>query len=128
MGSWSYLQSLASDRMRWLSARQTVISSNVANANTPEYRPVDVVPFNSYLETRGGTTSATSAGAGRNPAMADPMSAERPVEVRATEPDEAIGHSVEDEMIRSAEVHRDFSLAASIIKAQHRMLLATLKG
>ena len=128
MGSWSYLQSLASDRMRWLSARQTAISSNVANANTPEYRAVDVVPFDSYLETRSGSLPATGAGSGQNSALSDPMSPERPVEVRATEPDEATGHSVEDEMIRSAEVHRDYSLAASIIKAQHRMLLATVKG
>jgi flagellar basal-body rod protein FlgB len=36
---------LAEARMRWLDARQRVLSHNVANADTPGYRPSDLRPF-----------------------------------------------------------------------------------
>jgi flagellar basal-body rod protein FlgB len=36
---------LAEDRMRWLDARQRVLAQNVANADTPGYRPSDLRPF-----------------------------------------------------------------------------------
>ena len=40
---------LASDRMQWLSARQKVVSENVANAATPNYKARDVSSFESML-------------------------------------------------------------------------------
>ena len=36
---------MAEDRLRWIDRRQTVLSHNVANADTPGYRPRDVTPF-----------------------------------------------------------------------------------
>jgi flagellar basal-body rod protein FlgB len=36
---------LAETRLRWLDARQRVLSQNVANADTPGYRPSDMRPF-----------------------------------------------------------------------------------
>ena len=36
-----YLFSLASQRTAYLSARQTLIAQNVANANTPAYKAVE---------------------------------------------------------------------------------------
>ena len=36
---------LAEARLRWLDARQRVLAQNVANADTPGYRPSDVRPF-----------------------------------------------------------------------------------
>jgi flagellar basal-body rod protein FlgB len=36
---------LAEARMRWLDARQRVLAQNVANADTPGYRPSDLRPF-----------------------------------------------------------------------------------
>ena len=40
---------MAADRLRWIDRRQTVLSQNVANADTPGYRPRDVAPFASLL-------------------------------------------------------------------------------
>ena len=40
---------LAETRMRWLDARQRVLSQNVANADTPGYRPSDLRPFQETL-------------------------------------------------------------------------------
>jgi flagellar basal-body rod protein FlgB len=33
-------------RLSWLSQRQEVLSQNVANADTPDYKPRDLQPFN----------------------------------------------------------------------------------
>ncbi|MFC2970529.1 flagellar basal body rod protein FlgB [Acidimangrovimonas pyrenivorans] len=41
---------LASERMQWLSARQRVISENIANADTPGYRAQDVASFDAFVE------------------------------------------------------------------------------
>ena len=46
--------SLAETRMRWLDRRQAVLAGNIANADTPGYRPRDLHPFVAMLR-RGGT-------------------------------------------------------------------------
>lgn len=46
---------LAEARMRWLDARQRMLSRNVANADTPGYRPSDLRPF---AEALAGTQAA----------------------------------------------------------------------
>lgn len=42
---------LASRRMDWLSGRQSVISENIANANTPGYAGRDVLAFDDFLKS-----------------------------------------------------------------------------
>jgi flagellar basal-body rod protein FlgB len=45
---------LAEQRMHWLDRRQQVLSRNMANADTPGFRPSDLVPFHEMLARRGG--------------------------------------------------------------------------
>ena len=45
-----YLFEVGSQKAQWLSARQTAIAANVANANTPGYHAVDIQPFSAVLE------------------------------------------------------------------------------
>ena len=42
---------LASARMDWLTSRQKVVASNIANADTPDYRARDVSSFEDFLTT-----------------------------------------------------------------------------
>lgn len=44
---------LAERRLGWLEQRQRVLSQNVANADTPQYRARDITPFERLM--RGGT-------------------------------------------------------------------------
>jgi flagellar basal-body rod protein FlgB len=44
---------LASRRLGYLSQRQTVLSENIANADTPGFRPNDLQPFADYIEGAG---------------------------------------------------------------------------
>lgn len=41
--------SLAERRLAWLDARQRLLARNVANADTPGFRPSDAVPFQAVL-------------------------------------------------------------------------------
>ena len=44
-------------RMQWLSARQSVIAENVANANTPGFRASDLKPMD-FAKVLGGQTGS----------------------------------------------------------------------
>lgn len=50
---------LAETRLRWLDARQRVLSQNVANADTPGYRPSDLQPFTQALAGAQGVMART---------------------------------------------------------------------
>ena len=39
------LYQMSEEKMRWLAQRQSVLSQNIANANTPDYMPSDVEPL-----------------------------------------------------------------------------------
>lgn len=41
---------LAERRLAWLDRRQSVLAGNIANADTPGYRPHDLTPFRAQLE------------------------------------------------------------------------------
>ncbi|MGR3584486.1 MAG: flagellar basal body rod protein FlgB, partial [Pseudooceanicola nanhaiensis] len=47
---------IASQRMQWLGERQVVISENIANADTPDYKAKDISPFDQMLEEGGQRT------------------------------------------------------------------------
>ena len=47
------LLDLAQQRMAWADERQAVLAQNIANANTPGYKPHDVRPFADALASAG---------------------------------------------------------------------------
>ena len=52
-------------RLEWLAGRQEVLARNIANADTPGYRPSDVAPFADHVAGAGGgrlRLAATQAG------------------------------------------------------------------
>lgn len=122
-----YLFGLSSNRAQWLSQRQAVVAENVANVNTPGYRAKDVSAFAETLDTTslqmsGSSASHLVASAGREFGVDEGR--QTPWDVTHS------GNSVslEQEMLKSGEISRDFALDTSIAKAFHRMYLSTLKG
>jgi flagellar basal-body rod protein FlgB len=121
-----YLLELASQRSQWLSTRQSLIAGNVANANTPQYRAQDLKPFSAVLDQMPFTMATT------NPAHFTPAASELDPE-RQTDSDSAdptiSGNSVnlQDEMIKLGEVSRDSSMANSVKKIFHQMMMTALK-
>lgn len=121
-----YLFQVASQKSEWLSARQTAVASNVANANTPGYRALDVQPFSIVLDNSPLTMAATNPG-DIAPAVS-PMDSLQQVE---TDPSEETlsGNTVnlEQQMINLGDVTRDFSMTANIRRAFHQLILSALK-
>ena len=97
-------------------ARQSSIARNIANADTPGYRPTDLAPFaEAYREAGDGValrqTRAGHIGPGESATALGEVLA-RPVP-GATAPN-GNGVSVEAEMMKAAEVRQQHDLALSI--------------
>ena len=122
-----YLFDLASSHARWLAIRQTTISANVANANTPGFKARDVEPFGKALD------SATVALAATSPQHIAIGPAELRAQRTRKEDSWDIVHSgnsvsLEQEMMKAGDINRDYSLNAAIVKSFHRMFSIGVKG
>ena len=121
-----YLFQLASQRTQWLSARQELIAGNVANANTPQFRAQDLKPFSVVLDQTQVTMATTNpAHFTSTPSDLDP---DRQTDSDSADPTIS-GNSVnlQDEMIKLGEVSRDSSMANSVKKIFHQMMMSALK-
>ncbi len=122
-----YLFDLVSQNNRWLSVRQTAVAGNIANANTPGFKAVDVEPFEAVLNRTPLEMQVTQPGHQSPPRPGVPVA-----NVHDEEAWDVLhsGNSVvlEQELIKASEVNRSHALNAGIIKAFHRMLLASGKG
>ena len=124
-----YLFELASQQARYLAVRQATIASNVANANTPDYKARDVVPFADVLSRVGSAQGLTMT------ASTHVTSGESEVRTKTVKPDDAWdvletsnSVSLEQEMLKAGEVSRDHNLNTGIVKAFHRMMMSAVKA
>ena len=121
------LFALASQQARWLSVRQTAVSSNIANANTPGYGVVDVEPFEAVLNQTRVAMQATHPKHIAVGATADALAVRQ---VDDSKPLMPSGNTVvlEQELMKSGEVRRSMELNTAIVKAFHRMLMTTTRS
>ena len=122
-----YLFDVASQQARWLSARQAVVASNVANANTPRFKARDIEPFANVLDKTALAMTATNAAH-----MGVDANKVRAVKVK-NEDSWSVSHSgnsvsVEQELTKAGEINRSYSLNTAIVKSFHRMLLSSVKA
>ncbi len=112
------------DRMHWLQARQKVLAQNVANADTPGFKPRDL-----RAQPRGAGPSRCAPPAGRRGRRAGAGGANEPRPHRCLDrPGDAgqragrrfetvpTGNAVtlEEEMLKLAETQMDYQTAASL--------------
>ncbi|MCG6121964.1 MAG: flagellar basal body rod protein FlgB [Microvirga sp.] len=111
-------------RMHWHQARQKVIAENVANADTPSFRPSDMAQpvFDSRGRAGGGSIGVTRTNGAHLALKAqraglDEREANR-FEVRPS------GNAVnlEEEMLRAADNQSDFQLAASLYQKSLQLM------
>jgi flagellar basal-body rod protein FlgB len=117
---------LASLQAEWLSVRQAAVAGNIANADTPGYRAVDVEPFEKVLDRSG--VALTAIHEGHFGSRAQDVSFKTRDDDRTT----AVLPSdntvvLETELVKSGEVARNFELNTAIVKAFHRMTLMSVK-
>jgi flagellar basal-body rod protein FlgB len=117
---------LAFRQNEWLAQRQSVISENIANANTPGYKAKDVESFEDVMRrsVSMATTNAehlTAPDDGTVPASEnDPDRAEVTVSGNDV--------SLEQEFLNSGEVMRSYSMNTQILKTFSNMLQSVTKG
>lgn len=120
------LFALASRQAEWLSTRQTLISGNIANANTPGFRAKDVAAFDAVLQNTQLPMKAT------NPLHFT----ESPTSSYVVEPEvdegsatQLSGNSVDlsEELMKQGSIKRDYDLNAAIVKSFHKMMQLTVR-
>ncbi len=115
---------MAKQRMDWVAQRHQVLAQNVANADTPGYKPRDLEPL-SFKETLRSSTVGVAVTHPNHvvPATAPGDGARAVVQPQAgeTAPN---GNAVvlEDEMTRIGEAKSAYELAANLFKKQVGML------
>lgn len=122
-----YLFGLASTEARWLAIRQAAVAENIANANTPGYKALEIAPFGEVYDAASLQMAAT------NPEHLSPD----PFDLASVSEKDAApwevtysGNSVslEQEMLNANEVNRSYSLNMAITKAFNQMMSMSLKG
>ena len=121
-----HLFDLVSRHIGWASFRQTVVTSNIANANSPGYESQDVKPFVDVLNGVDLTMAQTTAG---HMSPVDSSSGQT-----GTEGDgfgvTLTGNSVslEQELIKADDINRSISLDLTVERAFHRMILNSVRS
>jgi flagellar basal-body rod protein FlgB len=118
---------IASKHNRWLGVRQATVAQNVANANTPGYKSLEVEPFEAAMSATQLEMQRTSTNhiAPTSTAMAD----------AGTKEDESweVVHSgnnvsLEQQLLKSNEISGAYALNTGAVKAFHRMLMMSSRG
>ena len=121
-----YLFQLATQRTGYLSARQTLIAQNVANANPPGFKALDLKPFSATLaETEMSMLVTNSAHLTPTAQQLDPPKSQPSDAATSTVSGNSV--NVENEMVHLGEVNRDFTEATNIKKIFHQMMMQALK-
>jgi flagellar basal-body rod protein FlgB len=111
------LLSAIKNRMQYHQARQKLLAENVANADSPGFKPKDLKPFDLMLamqqadQTRGAGPARTQSGHMSSTASG-PIGARRPNVFESTQSGNAV--SLEDEMLRMSQNNSDYQLATTL--------------
>ncbi len=115
-----YLDKLLSQNANWLSVRQSLVASNIANANTPGFKAMDVrkmaVVDTGFIDLLKTHKNHLATGVGSSMGIAT-------IEDTPWEVNHSGGTvSLPKEMIKSGEIASDYQLNTAIRKSFHRML------
>jgi flagellar basal-body rod protein FlgB len=100
--------------MRYLTQRQTVLSRNIANADTPGFKAQDLAPFTPNAPATGPLAlSTTQPGHIALAATSAPTSAQLINSSAYGEKPNGNSVSLEEQMIKAADVGNSFALASA---------------
>ena len=122
------LFALASKQAEWLSVRQELVASNIANANTPKYVAKDVTPFSAVLaETNTGMARTDPMHISENSVSDDFSVVDADISDEDGVKESGNTVSLAGELTKSGEIRREFELNAALVKSFHRMMLMAVK-
>ncbi len=119
---------MISRRMDWLSQRQQVLAQNIANADTPNYKPHDLRALDFRAELRGQTqrlAATTTSGEHQVSKLIPPP---HRVDTPRAKETTLSGNSVEmdTELMKVADTSMDYQLTTNIYRRQIAMLRAAI--
>ncbi len=121
------LLDMAHQQASWLSARQSAVAANIANANTPDFQARDVTPFEAYLDNSAGRLSVTQPShllaSGE---MASSGQAGRGADYAVYETARPV--VLETELLNQTDLRNQYELNTAIVKAFHRMFMSVARG
>jgi flagellar basal-body rod protein FlgB len=115
-------------RMSWLTERQQILSQNVANADTPNFKPSDLKPL-SFRDMLGDTTGRLQLAATQTNHLTAPGGSEpfRPiVDKNVVTSPSGNAVSVEDQMLKVASTANEFQLTTNLYRRQISLLKTVL--
>jgi flagellar basal-body rod protein FlgB len=118
--------SAVSSHMSWLQNRHLVVSGNIANANTPGFKAMEISAFGKTLDAISQPLQATDARhfAGGGASRSYEIVPQRNLDVSHSGNDVMI----EKEMRRLGENVRGMSYDTNVARAFHRMILQSVKA
>ena len=116
---------LAERRLGWLDQRQSVLAQNVANADTPRYRPRDVVSFRQHLAGQLTPSLARTQPGHLGPARGQQAGSQADRGVAEAAPD-GNAVSLDREAMRIAETDTAHALAMAVHRSFTGMFRMTL--
>jgi flagellar basal-body rod protein FlgB len=111
------LISALKSRMQYHQSRQKMLAENVANADSPGYKPKDLKPFDMMLAAQKISDSAAAGPARTQPGhlsgvAGGTLGSRRSNVFETTQSGNAV--NLEDEMMRMAQNNSDFQLATTL--------------
>ncbi|MGR1580928.1 FlgB family protein [Thalassobius sp. S69A] len=100
--------------------RQALIAQNIANADTPDYKPMDIKPFSEVMNSMNGFSSARSG------ELANTISALEPYQRASNDSPNGNAVSVEEEMVNAIEARRQHDQALAIYKSALNIMRSSL--
>ena len=110
---------------RHAGSRQAVVAQNIANADTPNFRALEMKSFKDAFE-RSGSASMNATRAGHLNGGAQALPRNEVTQSRSEPAPNGNSVSIEDEMLHSVEVSREHSRALAIYRHGMTVLRTTL--
>ncbi len=121
-----YLFDIAARQAEWLAAHQAIVARNIANADTPGYKAAAAMDFEATLDRTELVLARTDARhIGISDAIVPSVRQQRGSSWDTAHSGNNV--SLENELIKLGDGSRAYALNAGLVKAFHRMMLASIK-
>jgi flagellar basal-body rod protein FlgB len=128
------LFSMLRGRLGYLSERQKIISENVANSDTPGYKPHDLKPFSFEAQMKAQASSAgvqamTQPGHMQAPNARGSLSAAKPIKAADSETTmDGNGVVLEEEMMKMTDARMNYDAAIGFYQKSLGMLRTAIRA
>ena len=128
------LFSMLRGRLGYLNERQKIISENVANADTPNYRPHDLKPFSFEAQVKAAASSAgvqamTQPGHMQAPNARRSLSGSKPIRAADSETTmDGNGVVLEEEMMKMTDARMNYDAAIGFYQRSMGMLRTAIRA